>query len=383
MVLSLWDYKKITNIKKEIPKSLFNTVPIPAYTKSHHIPKNTIILGDCISQLRKIKSNSIATIFADPPYNISKKYDSFNDEMNMDDYFKWCDKWLYELARILKKGGSLFILNLPVSAMNHFVFLHKILYFQNWIVWDALSTPLKKIMPAHYTILYFTKGKTPNSLHMSYSEKNGVYPHSLNYNFCIRPGCINKRNQNGIIDEKPLSDLWSDIHRVKHNSLREDHPTLLPPKLLQRIITMSSNNNDVILDCFNGVGTTTLMAEKLNRRYIGIEKSSQYSAITKKRHRKLKGGADPFQKRKSIPTVKNSELERVRVRKYRVPKKILQLEVKAISKKIKKIPQRSDVIKHSKYPIKYFDDYFKSWSEVTEAAKTTGMSEKRTTRRYN
>ena len=89
----------------------------------------------------------------------------------------------------------------------------------------------------------------------------------------------------------------------------------------------------------------------------------------------MQHGKSPFEKRKTIPKAKNSSLKRVKVRKYEVPKRTLQLEVKEISKKIGRVPTREDVKKHSKYPIDYFDNYFRSWYEVTNAVKNEGMSE--------
>lgn len=374
IAISLWNYK-LYQTTNHIPDSLFPMLSkSTCQNRTGKISGHVLNNGDCIEELQKIKENTIDTIFVDPPYNLSKNYDSFKDAMSMEKYFEWCDQWLSELCRILRPGGSLFVLNIPISALRHFLLLRQILHFQNWIVWDALSTPLKKIMPAHYSILYFTKNSSPDRFNMLDNEENNALT-PIDYKFCYRPQCIKKRIMIGAKHHKLLTDLWSDVHRIKHNSLREDHPTLLPPKLLRRLVLMSTNKNDIVLDCFNGVGTTTLIAKQLCRKYVGIEKSSKYYRTSKKRHADLQNGLDPFAKRKTIPFAKNSLLPRVKSRKYAIPKRTLQLDVKEIQKKIKRMPQRKDVIKHSKYPIKYFDDYFRNWFEVTEAARTTGMTE--------
>lgn len=182
-----------------------------------------------------------------------------------------------------------------------------------------------------------------------------------------------------INDRAPLTDLWWDIHRLKHNSRRVDHPTQLPPHLMYRLISIFTKPDEIVLDCFNGSGTTTLTAHQLGRRYIGIEKSPKYFKIAQKRHEEITQGLDPFRKEERNLTAKNSPVPRLLKQKYEVPKKILQLEVKRIAQKLGKLPTREEVEQNGKYPIKYYDEYFVSWGEVCAAARTTGMTEFRDT----
>ena len=114
--------------------------------------------GDCLNELAKIPDDSIDFAFVDPPYNLGKKYSGYADDMEIQHYFEWCDTWLEELYRVLKPGRTCALLNIPLWAVRHFLYLEKIMNFQNWIVWDALSYPVRKIMPAHYAILCFSKG---------------------------------------------------------------------------------------------------------------------------------------------------------------------------------------------------------------------------------
>jgi site-specific DNA-methyltransferase (adenine-specific) len=154
-----------------------------------------------------------------------------------------------------------------------------------------------------------------------------------------------------------------------------DHPTQLPPALLKRLIEAFTYKNEIVLDCFNGSGTTTLVADMMNRKYLGIEKSTEYHLLATERHKEVLKGIDPFRKVDRDISSKNSPVPRLKKQKYIVNKKTLQLDVKRIANILGKLPNREDVKKHSIFPINYFDDYFFSWGEVCAAARNTGMNE--------
>ncbi len=358
--------------------------------KENHLSaemENSIISGDCIEELRKIPSNSIDFAFADPPYNVKKKYLGYSDDLSIQDYFKWCDEWISELARVLKPGRTLALLNIPLWSIRHFIFMQTIMGFQSWIVWDALAFPVRKIMPAHYSIICFTKGKSrelPGLSGKSEFIKISTAPKTFNAlsvladNYCLREKCVNSRIAKGMNDHTMLTDMWSDIHRLKHNSRRVDHPCQLPRHLMYRLITIFSEPNEVVLDCFNGAGTTTLAAHQLGRKYIGIDASDKYCQLAKERHLEIENGVDPFRKARIIPASKNSVVRRLSRLPYKVSKKTLQLEVREVAQQIGHIPKRDELARFGKYPIEYYDQYFVNWGEVTAAARTTGMTEERT-----
>jgi site-specific DNA-methyltransferase (adenine-specific) len=355
----------------------------------HDLPSNLtdrLINGDCLEQLKEIPDNNIDFVFTDPPYNLGKKYSGYTDDLEIKEYFSWCDKWIAELARVLKPGRTLTLLNIPIWSIRHFLFMETILQFQNWITWDALSFPVRLIMPAHYTILAFSKGKSrelpgligeagQTSVSSAPLAFDSLKP--LAEEYCLRSTCVQHRQMMQINDRAPLTDLWWDIHRLKHNSRRVDHPTQLPPHLMYRLISVFTKPNEIVLDCFNGSGTTTLTAHQLGRHYIGIEKSPKYFKIAQKRHEEIIQALDPFRKEERTLTAKNSPVPRLQKQKYEVPKKTLQLEVKRIAQKLGRLPTREEVEQYGKYPIKYYDEYFVSWGEVCAAARTTGMTEVR------
>jgi site-specific DNA-methyltransferase (adenine-specific) len=367
----------------------FDKLP-PITMQENDLPedfRNQILNDDCLRALQKIPDNSIDFAFTDPPYNLGKKYLGYSDDLTIQDYFKWCDVWIDELSRILKPGRTLAILNIPLWATRHFLHMQQSLAFQNWIVWDALAFPVRLIMPAHYAIVCFSKGESRELPGLAGEISQIPLPsaprtfHALkpmDDNYCLRENCVNVRLREHIDDRAPLTDIWADIHRLKHNSKRVDHPTQLPPHLLYRLITIFTKPNEVVLDCFNGSGTTTLTAHQLGRTYLGIEASEKYWSMAEERHSEIRLGLDPFRKEERVLTSKNSPVPRLAKQIYKIPKKTLQLEVKRIAKQLGHVPTRSELIEYGKYPIKFYDSYFTSWGEVTAAARTTGMTERRT-----
>jgi site-specific DNA-methyltransferase (adenine-specific) len=354
---------------------------LPVATENTYLDHSSLLNGDCMEQLKSIPDNSIDFCFADPPYNLQKKYEGWNDGIDIQEYFEWCDKWLTELARVLKPGRTLAVLNIPQWCIRHFKFLNTVLDFQDWIIWEGLSMPVRMIMPAHYSILCFSKGKPrplPGIVRHTHSvlEQNAIQ--GLKEGYCVRPNCIDKRFRQDINDREFVSNVWSDIHRLKHNSRRVDHPCQLPPMFMYRLLSLFTNEEEFVLDPFNGAGTTTLTATQLNRKYIGIELSEYYHNITRQRHLELSNGGDPFRKiTDDKPKAKNSPVARLKKQKYAVSKKGLQLEIRAITEQIGHIPTKDEVKNLSSYPMEYFENYFINWGEVTAAARTTGMSENR------
>lgn len=230
--------------------------------------RNEIICGDCITKMRGLPSNTIDLAFADPPYNLKKDYGVYADSNSPTDYLNWTEKWLSEVIRLLKPGGSFYLLNLPKWAIHHAVFLDQFLYRQNTIAWDALSTPRGKIMPAHYSLLYYTKSRQRYTYNQLTSKHNWTH--------CARVKCIQERNTS-TLDEKPFSDIWTNIYRIKHRGRRHiQHPTQLPLVFMERIILTSSNEGDLVFDPFLGVGTTAITVKLLKRDYLGIEINPDY-----------------------------------------------------------------------------------------------------------
>ncbi len=367
--------------KLPMPAINIDEVSVASEIQSSRVPGNILYNGDSLELLRNFPSDSIDFGFCDPPYNIQKNYDRWDDALEIEEYFSWCDQWLAEMARVLKRGRTLAVLNIPLWAVRHYQFLASQLNFQQWIAWDALSLPVRKLMPANYAIVCFSKGK-PRHLRFDqdYRMKEfNSYVSPAKEFACLRQICVDSRGRTPSTRSEP-GDLWHDIHRLKHNSRRVDHPCQLPPLLMRRLYSLFTEKGELVLDPFNGAGTSTLVAEQMGREYIGIELSKEYHDLAMRRHEEIKDGKDPFGKQNVIPTAKNSRVPRLAQQQYVVSKKVLQLDIRRIAKELGHLPKREEVISRSPYPIDYFDNYFTGWGEVCAAARTTGMSELPTNR---
>jgi len=331
--------KKYSDVTNEIgaegsASKLFNVV--------HH--------GDAVKVLEQYPDNSIDLVFADPPYNLDKAYHVYDDERADEEYVKWCNAWLREYARILKPTGSLYVLNLPRWTMYHAAFLNQHLYFQNWIVWDAMAAPLGKLMPAHYGLLFYTKH--PTDFTFNYDEVGELDAR----HYCLRRSCIRKRKAEGVDDKMPLTDIWWDIHRIKHKRDRDSHPCQLPDELMERIIRLSTNEGDVVLDALGGAGTTPVMAVKLGRRYVAIDIDEKYVEITRNKVAEVK--------RKGYV-----ERESIHKPQQKYTKKELQLELRDLAVQLGRLPTPKDVQEMSDYNPDIFFNIFPTWSKALKAAK--------------
>ncbi|OBY80372.1 modification methylase [Paenibacillus sp. KS1] len=247
---------KETNVKRELPHAQFSTSLGKLYK------------ADCLEIMDSLPDESVDLIFADPPFNLKKEYESgVNDGLSKTSYLNWSEKWITESIRILKKGGSLFIWNLPSWNTYTAEILNKYLNLRHWIAVDIkYSLPIpNKLYPSHYSLLYYVKGDKPTSFNQE----------RLPLEICRHcggdikdyGGYKNKLNTEGI----SLTDVWRDISPVRHKKYKNRTSNELPLNLLERIISLSTKKGDMVFDPFGGSGTTYVVSEILKRRWIGTE----------------------------------------------------------------------------------------------------------------
>lgn len=244
-----------------------------------HTKRNTCtILGDSLKILKLVKDKSVDLIFADPPYNIGKDFGNNIDKWETKaSYLDWCKSWIIECMRILKDNGTMYFMTATQFMPYLDVFASENYNVLSRIVWsyDSSGVQPKKIFGSLYEpILMINK-----------SDKN---PYTFNSNdILIETKTGAKR---GLIDyrknppqpyntTKIPGNVW-EFSRVRFKMDEyENHPTQKPEKLLERIIKTSSNEGDIVLDPFAGSFTTVAVADRLNRRGIGIELNPEYYKI--------------------------------------------------------------------------------------------------------
>lgn len=249
---------------------------------------NNIYTKDVFDFLKIIDDGSVDLAVIDPPYNMNKAgWDTFKSEK---DFFNFTFKWIDQLIPKLKKNASLYIFNTPYNSayiLKHLV--DKKLIFQNWITWDkrdGFNSSKTRYTHGQETILFFTKGKshTFNSDDIRIPYESSERIKAAESKGLLKNGKRWFPNPNGRL----CGEVWhivSERHKQKVNGKVQKlpHVTPKPTEMIERIIKASSNEGDLVLDCFVGSGTTAVCAKKLKRNYICSDSNAKYVAIAKQR----------------------------------------------------------------------------------------------------
>ena len=225
----------------------------------------TLYNGDCMEHLHNIEDASVDCIVTSPPYN--KKffngnrnnfhhwrwdidYASYSDDMPIEEYETWMIDFITVCLKKLKPNGSFFFNHKPIRHNNRVYFPIKFILDGKFdiyqeIIWDRKSGPdvsNKYLMPSTERVYWLTNGVPKfyrNRLPLEYKK-----------------------------------EVWSIAPDIGKN-----HPAPFTDKLVENLITMSTDENDLVLDPFMGIGTTGIVARKLNRKFVGIELDKGYFDI--------------------------------------------------------------------------------------------------------
>ena len=248
---------------------------------------NQILTGDSETILKKLPSNCVDIIFTSPPYNFGLEYTSNADDHKWEEYFNKLFRVFDESVRVLKWGGRIIINQQPLFSdyipSHHIIsnyFIKKKLIWKGEILWEKNN----------YNCKYTAWGswKSPSSPYLKYTWEFLEV-------FC--KGSLKKDGKTENIDITPdefknwVFAKWSIA--PERDMKKFGHPAMFPEKLVERVLKMFSYKKDIILDPFNGLGTTTLVSKKFNRNYIGIDISEEYC-------KKAKGRLDKFFKQEEI-----------------------------------------------------------------------------------
>jgi adenine-specific DNA methylase len=205
-------------------------------------------------------------------------------------------------------------------------------------------------MPAHYALLFFTKQPTDFTFYYE-----AISPIDARH-YCLRASCVRQRKRQGDNDKQTLNDIWWDVHRIKHRRDRDYHPCQLPESLMERIIKLTTEPGDVVLDAFGGTGTTPITAIQLGRQYVAIDIDPHYVKIMK-------------DKISQIQSIGKVQRQTVKQETRLVTKKALQLELRKLSVELGRLPTPEDVKEKSRYDLELFLENFPTWGKALKAAK--------------
>ena len=245
---------------------------------------NKVYNLDCIDFLKQIDDKSIDLIIIDPPYNLHRfNYGNKSDFQEQEDYERWCKKWMKELSRILKDTGSFYCWINRQQLGFYQQELDKLLKYRNTIIWyfkgGRASRKRKNYEDRYEVCLFYTKSDSytfnkdryfiPLEIEQLLADKRAlknIVSYKKNYKQ------VKETYERLLKHGKLMTNVWDDIGHFSGNRKKKgSHPNEKPVRLIERLILMSSNEDDIVLDCFGGSGSTYIAAMKNKRRFIGCE----------------------------------------------------------------------------------------------------------------
>lgn len=243
--------------------------------------RDIVINGDAFLVLKKMPADTFDLLFADPPYNLTKKFgkEAFKQSTS-DEYESWLDSWIKTCVPLLKATASIYICGDWRSAAAIQRIGSKYFRLRNRITWEREKGrgAMANWKNAAEDIWFFTvSGEYTFNLDAVKQRRRVLAPYREN-------GKPKDWDEEGKFRDTHPSNIWTDI-TVPFWSMPEntDHPTQKPEKLLAKIILASSNEGDHILDPFAGSGTTAVVARKLGRHFTAIESDEEFCLLAAKR----------------------------------------------------------------------------------------------------
>ena len=245
--------------------------------------KSRVVYGDAFTVLRELQPGTFDLLFADPPYNLTKRFGEKDfKSTTLDAYETWLDSWLKLCVPLLKATASVYICGDWRSSSAIQRLGSKYFKLQNRITWEREKGRGAKAnwKNAAEDIWFFTvSDKFTFNLDAVKQRRRVIAPYRENG----KPKDWSESSDGNFRDTHP-SNIWTDI-TVPFWSMPEntDHPTQKPEKLLAKILLASTNRGDLILDPFAGSGTTAVVAKKLGREFVAIESDEEYCLLAAKR----------------------------------------------------------------------------------------------------
>jgi modification methylase len=254
---------------------------IPLRAAAQHSP--AIVVGDCVAEMTKLPAASVDLVFADPPYNLQlqgdlkrpddSRVDAVDDDWDKFSSFSAYDDftraWLIACRRVMKPSATLWVIGSYHNIFRVGAILQDLgFWILNDIVWRK-SNPMpnfrgRRFTNAHETLIWAARD-------------------AAKHNYTFNYEALKAGNDDVQMRSDWFIPLCTGEERLKGTDGKKLHPTQKPESLLARVILSASRPDDLVLDPFSGTGTTGAVAHRLRRRFIGIERSSEYAAAARER----------------------------------------------------------------------------------------------------
>ena len=236
-----------------------------------------LIKEDIFKALKNFQEKSFDMIFADPPYflsgdgiscssgkMVSVNKGDWDKSISIDEKHKFNRKWIKLCYQALKDNGTIWI----SGTMHNIYSIGMALEQEGFKIINNITW--KKLNPPPNISCRFFVHSTETILWAKKDLKKAK--HKFNYSLM--------RELNG---GRQMKDVWESSLTKPSEKKCGKHPTQKPMEILERIVLASTDEGDLILDPFNGSGTTGIVANRLNRKYIGIEKEKEFLDLTIRR----------------------------------------------------------------------------------------------------
>ncbi len=242
-----------------------------------------ILVGDCVNEMSKLPAGSVDLVFADPPYNLQlasdlKRPDDSHVDAVTDDWDKFASfaaydaftkEWLAACKRVLKPAGTIWVIGSYHNIFRVGAIMQDMgFWILNDVIWRK-TNPMPNLRGRRFTNAHET---------MIWASRD---PNAKGYTFNYE--ALKAGNDDVQVRSDWTFPLCTGGERLKGEDGKKLHPTQKPEALLARVILSSSKPGDLVLDPFNGTGTTGAVAKKLGRRYIGLEREKKYASAAEKR----------------------------------------------------------------------------------------------------
>jgi site-specific DNA-methyltransferase (adenine-specific) len=257
--------KKKSSKESSRRRSWWKVVPNDYF---YQYPRGDIICSDALHFLNDLKEGCADIVFLDPPFNLGKKYGISipgADRVEESEYLEYMIKIISRSAEIIKPGGAFYLYQMPRWAIKLASVAESVLEFRHWIAISMKNgfARGKSLYPAHYSLLYFTKGAPA-----VFNRPKIPTPRCRHCNELIKDyGGYKKYVVNGI----NLSDVWDDISPVRHKRYKHRTANELPLEIPNRVVTISGINNGLLVDPFAGTGTAIIAAYQNGMNFVACD----------------------------------------------------------------------------------------------------------------